>query len=146
MKIFKKCKKSAMFLMALVLITGLLMPGSFAYASSDTGSGDNIYSNVGEIDTSRNGTLTIYYYYAGYGVMAGVNAHIYRLASFDKLGNFTVIDPFTGLGLDITDMSSISTSEQWNSIITAATTYINSNGITPYATAAMLLYLRLALP
>ena len=106
--------------------------------SDTSGAADTSDSNKSEsgyIDTGKNGTLTIYYYYAGFGVMEGVSAHVYRIASFDGGANFNVLSPFSELGLDLKDMKSIETAEQWKAIIDPLTIFINENNVAPYASA-----------
>ena len=148
-----KFKKIVSAAAVLCVLAALFIPGRTAVASSDNAgyvdtseadnSGSEDTSETGQtgnegphyIDTDKNGTLTIYYHYEGYGVTPGVNAHIYRLASVSEDGEFNVLAPFAGIGLDLKDMNSISTSEQWKAIIDPATAYIKEHNVEPYASA-----------
>ncbi|WP_026494941.1 Cna B-type domain-containing protein [Butyrivibrio sp. WCD3002] len=140
MKTTKKLRKILCGFAAVSTVAMLLMPTS-VNAMSDDGSDvnaetSNATSNdSGYIDTGKNGTLSIYYEYEGYGKMAGVKAHVFKLASISKSGEFTVEAPFDGLGLNIEDMNSISTHEQWDEITDKALKCVKENNVTPYAEA-----------
>ena len=128
MKSFKKMRKFICGLTLLCLSLALLLPAGRVSAEANNG-------GLGYIDTTKTGNLKIYYNFSGYGDMAGVKAHIYRIADVSKTGEFTVVAPFNTLGLNITDMTSISTHEQWKAITDTLSIYVKNNSVQEYATA-----------
>ncbi len=110
------------------MLAALLVPGVYAKASNDNG-------GLGFIDTEKKGTLKIYYNFKDYGEMSGIKAHVYRIATVSETGEFTLVAPFDSLGLDITEMSSISTHEQWKTITTKLKNYVSNNSVSTYAEA-----------
>ena len=129
MKGFKKLGKFIAGLSLLCLSLALVVPTGFTSAATDNNGG------LGYIDTSKKGTLNIYYNFSGYGEMAGVKAHIYRIADVSKEGEFTLAAPFNNTGLNITDMTSISTHEQWKTITETLSIYVKNNNVQSYAEA-----------
>ncbi len=113
----------------LCLSLTLLVPAGQVSAATDENGG------LGYIDTAKKGTLNIYYNFSGYGKMAGVKAHIYRIADVSKEGDFSLVAPFDSTGLSITDMTSISTHEQWKTITDTLSIYVKNNNVQPYAEA-----------
>ncbi len=104
-------------------------------AATEGSSEEKTNVSRGYIDTEKKGTLKVYYKFAGYGEMADVNVHVYKIASFTNMGEFTMLEPFDSLGLDIQDMTSISTHDQWKTITETLKTYVKNNDVKTYGDA-----------
>ena len=90
-----------------------------------------------KIDMEKDATLSVYYYFDGngelpeYGAMSGINVKVYKMASIDENGEFTLEAPFDQLDAEIKDMYSIADQDVWNGIVTKATILVNENNVQP---------------
>ena len=134
MKTTKKLRKILCSIAAVSTVAMLLLPTG-VNAQSDVSSETSSAGSGGYLDPDKKGTLSVYYEYEGYGKMAGVKTHVFKLASIDKHGDFTVADPFSELGLEIEDMNSVSSHDQWEVITGKVLKYVKENDVTPYAEA-----------
>ncbi len=125
-KFFDKKISRILIMLAAFMIAAMYMPVSSLAAS------------VSKIDTSRKATLTVTHYApeeADIETLSGVTSRIYRVASVDENGLYTILDKFNDeTGFPIGDINSVSSQEQWDNCISPIMKYINDNGIEPEAT------------
>lgn len=84
------------------------------------------------IDTARQGSMTVTHLSVDEAVLEGVNSHIYRIASIDGSGVYTILD---GYGSVITDKDFFNNGydfDAWKSCVEKLTDYVKTNKIAPY--------------
>ena len=94
------------------------------------------------IDTSKTGTIVLSYQcdITEDGInnptpVVGVNVYLYRVASVNEGGSFTWLSPYTDISeVKNVDINSISSQDEWNSLINPVMTYVYSEKISADAT------------
>ena len=130
MKILEKVKKLIIGAAVVSMSACLLLPGVVSASS-----GDN--NGLGKIDMDKPASLSVYYYsdsagdIPAYGKMEGVKVNAYKIASISETGQFSLVSPFNGMGIDVTDMNSIADQDKWNSLINEASKCIAANNVQP---------------
>lgn len=91
----------------------------------------------GAVDLTKKGSLELTYKYNGDGaniLLPGVTLNIYRVASIDAVGEYTLLSPYNDPEqFPVTDLNQIKNQDSWDELVTSIWGYIYTNKITPDA-------------
>ena len=87
---------------------------------------------AGDIDVTRKGSMTVTHTSADDKPLEGVKSRIYRVASVDAAGTYTVLDEFTPVFSDSSFFNNGFKFDAWKSCVDGLKSYVKSQKITPY--------------
>ena len=87
---------------------------------------------AGDIDLSRKGSMTITHTSAEEKPLQGVKSRIYRVASVDAAGQYTVLDEFKPVFSDSSFFNNGFKFDAWKSCVDGLKSYVKSQKIVPY--------------
>ncbi|WP_026516360.1 Cna B-type domain-containing protein [Butyrivibrio sp. MC2021] len=102
---------------ALIMILTLL-PGQNAFAA--------------DIDLAKKGTMTVTHHSVDDEPLAGVKSRIYRIASVDPVGKYTVLDEFSPVFSDSGFFNNGFKFDAWKACVDGVKSYVKAKDIKPY--------------
>jgi hypothetical protein len=89
---------------------------------------------AGNIDVSRQGSLTVTHYSVDDELLKDVHSSIYRIASVDEAGQYTKLSPFDSKdAFPVEDINAITKQQEWDDCLEPAKEYIKEHGVKAYA-------------
>jgi hypothetical protein len=84
------------------------------------------------IDTARQGSMTVSHVSVDEEGLEGVNSHIYRVASIDSNGVYTILDGYGSVFSDKNFFNNGYDFDAWKSCVEGLADYVKTNKIAPY--------------
>lgn len=92
-----------------------------------------ISTEAADIDLSKKGSMTVTHNSVDEEVLAGVKSHIYRIASIDAAGKYTVLDEFSEVFSDSSFFNNGYDFDAWKACVDGVKSYVKAKNIKPYA-------------
>ncbi len=88
--------------------------------------------SAADIDLSKKGSMTVIHHSADDEPLEGVKSRIYRVASVDASGKYTVLDEFSGCFSDSSFFNNGYDFDAWKSCVDGVKEYVKATNVKPY--------------